>query len=214
MGIDIGTTSIKVSVVSMETRSVICAVTRNTEAIAQLGDVEETRLHSEQDVVKIIEVLDKCLSEINIPQINQVKGIGITGQMHGVMFWSVKTYLPVVGGGVSDETTLQCVVSNTIHSASNLITWEDKRCSQDFVKSLPKPDSHLRLAPGFGCLSTLWLAKNRSNYFQENGYTCAGTVMDYVACLFCGLDRPVMSVQNAASWGYFNTESKTWNTQM
>ena len=31
--------------------------------------------------------------------------------------------------------------------------------------------------------------------------------------MLCGLDSPVTSIQNAASWGYFNTVDKTWNTE-
>lgn len=32
--------------------------------------------------------------------------------------------------------------------------------------------------------------------------------------MLCDLDVPVMSVQLAASWGYFNTQDKSWNTQI
>jgi len=32
--------------------------------------------------------------------------------------------------------------------------------------------------------------------------------------MLCDLDVPVMSVQNSASWGYFNTIKKEWNTEI
>ena len=41
-----------------------------------------------------------------------------------------------------------------------------------------------------------------------------GTIQDLVVAMLCGLDSPVMSVQNAASWGYFNTQTATWNTEL
>lgn len=31
--------------------------------------------------------------------------------------------------------------------------------------------------------------------------------------MVCGLQKPIMSAQNAAGWGYFDTETRTWNTE-
>lgn len=45
-------------------------------------------------------------------------------------------------------------------------------------------------------------------------YNAAGTVQDYVVAMLCGLQRPLMSDHNAASWGYFNAESRSWNSHM
>ncbi|ETE57879.1 hypothetical protein L345_16402, partial [Ophiophagus hannah] len=45
-------------------------------------------------------------------------------------------------------------------------------------------------------------------------YTTAGTIQDYVVAMLCGREKPQMSVQNAASWGYFNTPEKSWNTKL
>lgn len=32
--------------------------------------------------------------------------------------------------------------------------------------------------------------------------------------MLCNLDHPVMSVQNAAGWGYFNTSVAEWNSDI
>lgn len=45
-------------------------------------------------------------------------------------------------------------------------------------------------------------------------FNCAGTVQDFAVSLLCNLTKPIMSVQNAASWGYFNTIKKEWNTEV
>lgn len=45
-------------------------------------------------------------------------------------------------------------------------------------------------------------------------YDTAGTIHDYVVAMLCGLARPLMSDQNAAGWGYFNTRSQSWNLEM
>lgn len=45
-------------------------------------------------------------------------------------------------------------------------------------------------------------------------FTVAGTIQDYVVSMLCGLDSCVMTPQNAASWGFFNTSSNQWNIDM
>ncbi|KAG8590629.1 hypothetical protein GDO81_006819 [Engystomops pustulosus] len=92
---------------------------------------------------------------------------------------------------------------------SRLVTWEDGRCTTDFLSSLPQPRSHINLSSGFGCATIFWYLKNRPEFLQQ--YDAAGTIQDYVVAMLCGLQKPLMSVQNAASWGYFNTRTKTWN---
>lgn len=45
-------------------------------------------------------------------------------------------------------------------------------------------------------------------------YNCAGTVQDFMVAMLANLRKPVMSVQNAASWGYYNTEQSEWNSSL
>ncbi|GAB5580632.1 coiled-coil domain-containing protein 54 [Prionailurus iriomotensis] len=47
-------------------------------------------------------------------------------------------------------------------AVSHLVTWQDGRCSSEFLASLPRPESHLSVASGFGCATIFWLSKNRS----------------------------------------------------
>ena len=44
---------------------------------------------------------------------------------------------------------------------SPLFTWQDSRCDEDFLASLPDPASHLRLATGYGCATIFWLQRNK-----------------------------------------------------
>uniref|UniRef100_A0A8C2C487 Uncharacterized protein n=1 Tax=Cyprinus carpio TaxID=7962 RepID=A0A8C2C487_CYPCA len=57
----------------------------------------------------------------------------------------------------------------------------------DFLSSLPKPDSHLSMATGFGCATIFWYMKHSD----------AGTIQDYVVSMLCNLDKCVMTGQNA-----------------
>ncbi|XP_046695178.1 sedoheptulokinase isoform X2 [Silurus meridionalis] len=98
------------------------------------------------------------------------------------------------------------------HDVSHLITWQDGRCTCDFLSSLPKPESHLNVATGFGCASIFWYTKNSPEFLSK--FSVSGTIQDYVVSMLCGLEVCLMSGQNAASWGYFNTTTNQWNTEI
>lgn len=44
---------------------------------------------------------------------------------------------------------------------SHLITWQDGRCTNSFLASLPQPESHLSVATGFGSATIYWLLHHR-----------------------------------------------------
>lgn len=41
----------------------------------------------EQDVSTIIQALNECLDALPRQQLQRVGGIGVSGQMHGILFW-------------------------------------------------------------------------------------------------------------------------------
>lgn len=92
---------------------------------------------------------------------------------------------------------------------SALYTWQDTRCKPEFLDSLPEPDSHLKCYSGYGCATLLWMLKHKPEKLKH--FEFAATVQDFIVTMLCDLEMPVMSDQNAASWGYFNTEKNEWN---
>ncbi len=56
----------------------------------------------------------------------------------------------------------------TARDTSQLITWQDGRCGSDFLSSLPKPDSHVSVATGFGCATIFWYMSHRSAHIFKN----------------------------------------------
>ncbi|XP_014397422.1 PREDICTED: sedoheptulokinase [Myotis brandtii] len=158
----------------------------------------------EQDVSRIIQALNECLAALPRQQLRQVSGIGVSGQMHGVLFWKTGQGCEWTEGGAAPAFTPRAV--------SHLVTWQDGRCGSEFLASLPRPESHLSVATGFGCATIFWLLKNSPEFLKS--YDAAGTIHDYVVAMLCGLPRPLMSDQNAASWGYFNTQSQSWNVEI
>ena len=63
-------------------------------------------------------------------------------------------------------------------------------------------------------MTYLWLMRHRQQYLAERQFDSAGTVMDLVVSAICNLDSHVTSDQLAASFGYFNVQSGTWNTDV
>lgn len=53
----------------------------------------------EQDVSRIIQALNECLAALPRQQLRKVCGIGVSGQMHGVMFWKTGQGMLGSGGG-------------------------------------------------------------------------------------------------------------------
>ncbi|XP_067120605.1 sedoheptulokinase-like [Centruroides vittatus] len=198
LGIDIGTTTVKVCLINIENGEKCESLSRETKARmpSDLG-----HLGSEQDVHKICTALQFCLSRLPKESLSRVAKIGISGQMHGCVLWKQDSAWKQNHFGRYEVDAVSC-----------LYTWQDARCTSSFLALLPAPESHLRLSTGQGCPTLFWLSKNRPDVLEK--YDRAGTIQDLVVTMLCGLDKPVMSVQNAASWGYFDTISVTWNIEI
>ena len=198
LGVDLGTTTVKVALLDDKTKAVVRVKSRETAASvhSDLGSIG-----NEQDPNRILTALQFCLSGLAKEDLVRVRRVGVSGQMHGVILWKE-------GSGWARNSYGRFETVKT----SQVFTWQDGRCTLDFMAGLPEPRSHLKLATGLGCCTILWLAKNRPELLAE--FDCAATIQDFVVAMLCGLDRPVMSVQNAASWGYFDTVEKKWNTDM
>ncbi|ESO82436.1 hypothetical protein LOTGIDRAFT_134669 [Lottia gigantea] len=193
LGIDLGTTSVKVVVVDVETKSTIAAESQPTEAYLE-SDVGA--LGFEQDVKKIKRVLDTCMSRLGHNFKDKVSRVCFTGQMHGLVLWNSRSDNVSVKGFLESSKT------------SPLYTWQDQRASPQFIKSLPAPISDTQLATGFGCVTYLWLMRKRPEMLN---FDWMGTIMDYFVYGICGLDEPVTTDQLANSFGYFDCESSSWN---
>ncbi|XP_074641143.1 sedoheptulokinase-like [Tubulanus polymorphus] len=195
LGLDLGTTSVKAALVDSVSKKTVHTLSRDTKAAihSDLGS-----LGNEQDPGKIVTALQFCVSGLPKDKLLRVKKIGISGQMHGVVFWKASEGWIQKHSGRYDAD-----------KASQLITWQDSRCTPEFLASLPERRSHLRLATGHGCATIFWLNRNDPGILDR--YDRASTIQDYVVAMLCNLDKPAMSVQTAASWGFFDTVTKSWN---
>ncbi|XP_066289726.1 sedoheptulokinase-like [Branchiostoma lanceolatum] len=199
LGIDLGTTSVKVSLVDMDSSTTVFSTSRETGAT--VGFPTDPR-GDEQDVAKILTCVQDCVEKIPEELVAGVTRIGVTGQMHGVMLWRAR------------EGWRYSPISHRFETGkvSRLYTWQDGRCTPEFLQTIPSPRAHLPVATGNGCATLLWLARHMPEALE--GFDRAGTVMDYLVAMLCGMELPVMSVQNAASWGYFDCGSRLWNREI
>lgn len=193
LGLDLGTTSVKACLIDKESRKIIAKQSKATQA----GE------GAQQDVSKIISALHNCLGRIPKDLLKNVSKIGICGQMHGILFWKHDT------GGYRAQSKGNERYELGKGPISSLYTWQDSRCTPEFLNSLPKPNSHLRIATGYGCATLLWKIKYEPQELLQ--YDRSGSIQDFLVAMLCNLDHPITSVQNAASWGYFNTQDKEWN---
>ncbi len=198
LGVDLGTTTVKVALLDRHSYEIIKTLSRETKANihSDLGS-----LGNEQDPQRILTALQFCVSGLPKEDLIAVKSIGVSGQMHGIVLWKS-------GAGWQRNNYGRFEVD----TVSQLYTWQDGRCTEDFIATLPTPQSHLKLATGLGCVTLFWLQRNQPELLEK--YDCAATIQDFVVAILCGLDKPVMSVHNAASWGFFDTASKKWNSDM
>ncbi|KAJ7997085.1 hypothetical protein DPEC_G00225260 [Dallia pectoralis] len=197
LGIDIGTTSVKVVLLDISSRTVTHSFSTPTKA-----DIVSEEMHANEQLTgQIITTMNECIASLPKDKLKNVSRIGVSGQMHGVVFWKAQTGCDWISGD-------NCQFFRT-RDSSQLITWQDGRCHRDFLSALPKPESHLNVATGFGCATIFWYMRHRPGFLSN--FTVAGTIHDYVVSMLCGLERCAMTVQNAASWGYFNTATNQWN---
>jgi sugar (pentulose or hexulose) kinase len=154
--------------------------------------------YHEQDPLRIrdlcLGLIQKLLSEKKVSG-KEVVGIGITGQMHGVL-----------------------LVNSDLQPQSNLITWRDQRTlASDKSRPINETDHALGtsvherigccLHAGYGGATLHWLSKN--NKLPEG--TIALTIADYVAGCLTGVCAT--EATHAASWGIFNLQKGEWDSE-
>ncbi|XP_057316583.1 sedoheptulokinase-like [Hydractinia symbiolongicarpus] len=200
LGVDIGTTSVKTCLV--EDGHVLGAVKCSHNAKIIEDNRPMSHLFDEQDPLLILKALDDCLEKIPC---HQASSIRICGQMHGVVLWN-----PVNVPKCNTNLTLKCLYQSAITDVSRLITWQDKRCHQDFLKNLPCSPSFCKIATGYGIASLLWLKRNQK---LPDTYTLCGTIMDFVVWLLTQTKYVYMTTHSANSWGYFDVSKACWEVE-
>ncbi len=185
LGLDIGTTT--VSAVVVENGEVLKSLTRaNTSFIEDTTPWEKI-----QDPECIRKIAFGSVDEL-FTQYPDIERIGITGQMHGIV------YLNASG-----------------RSVSPLYIWQDGRgdLPMDNGKSYAKfltESTGYPMATGFGLTTHFY---NLKNGLVPNGAVVFCTIHDYIAMSLCGRTSPVTDASDAASLGLFDVEKGCFDIQ-
>ncbi|OZB94350.1 sedoheptulokinase [Paenibacillus sp. XY044] len=178
-GIDIGTTSISVVLISAASGRVVRVATCANDASIR-GDHSWERLQNPERIMERVRgLLAECREEWA-----DVAAVGISCQMHGILY--------VDGEG---------------QSVSPLFTWQDGRGDEPMQDRGVSYARHLRectgypAASGFGLVTHFHHVKN-GNVPNDAVYLC--TIGDYAAMQLTGAAKPLMDPSNAAGIGLFS----------
>lgn len=180
IGIDIGTSSISSVVYDYEKKK-IESVTISNDSTLPTADSWE-KIQSPERIMKIVE----GVMEDFAARYPDIRGIGVTGQMHGML------YLDAAGEAISP-----------------LYTWQDGRANQLYRKDMTyaaflSEETGYALATGFGLVTHYY---NQVNGLIPDGARQICTIMDYVVMKLSGRKTPLMGYSNGASFGFFDLEN-------
>ncbi len=141
LGIDLGTSSVKVSLLSRgDEPHVVSSQAKDFGSAPKLSfnsinSICQPNEH-EQDVGKIFHCVHFLLSRMPQAQMARVTAIAVTGQMHGVIGW-LGNNLAFNEEAKREKHKLE--TSAASGGCGNLITWLDHRCTKEFLDALPRP---------------------------------------------------------------------------
>lgn len=181
MGIDNGTTSISIVILDMETGELVARETMNHKSFLA-GETPEDKIQDPERIWRFTkEKMDELIRTYGVPE-----GIGLTGQMHGML------YVDGEGRAVSPLYTWQ-------DGNGNRILKDGKSCA-DILKNMVG-----NAAAGYGLTTHFYLQK--TGRIPESAVKMT-TISDYIAMKLCGRKEPVIGMDMAASWGCYELEDR------
>ena len=183
LGLDIGTTTIS-AVVLEDGKNLMHKTYKNDSFIRSANDWE--RIQSPE---YIKETAIGAVREL-IAKHPDVARIGITGQMHGILYLG-KSGKPL----------------------SPLYTWQDGRGNriykdnETYVQHLSRKSGY-KLATGYGLVTHFY---NMKNGFVPKDASKLCTIHDYIGMALSGEESPVTDCTDAASLGFFNVEKRCFD---
>lgn len=176
IGIDIGTTSVCGVLLDVESGKLLDSCTKNSDAFITTGN-EWEKIQSVDKIIAIAkEILDGFITD-------DVKVIGVTGQMHGIV------YTDKDGKAVSP-----------------LYIWQDERGNQPYKDTTYA--KYLNSFTGYGNVTDFY---NRENGIRPQEAVSYCTIHDYFVMQLCGLNEPIIHTSDAASFGCFDIETNKFS---
>jgi len=198
VGIDLGTTTITAILIDL---SIVDNLNHN-RVLRQLSVNNESRIdipnqptYSEWDLDRMIDLAFDLLIYLTdgIPK-REIQGIGVTGQMHGMALLSERHQL-----------------------CSNFIGWQDMRGNEihsdnlTYVQRIQSVAHSTKIGslPSTGYVGTTLFWLSEKDRLPSNSQACFAP--DYLVSQLCQIP-PNTDPTNAASSGFFNIETNSWDT--
>jgi sedoheptulokinase len=181
LGLDIGTTKCAAVIFDVANRRLLDSASTASKA----GVPSPVEGGDEQNPERIFATLFKLVRELSPELRAKVGGVGVCGQMHGVL------------------------LRGESGSVSNLISWRDRRALADgsLAEFKDRPGC-AELKSGFGFTTLAWLSAKGA---LESKWRSACAIHDHLVAELCALAKPVTDSVDAASWGLFDVFSDTWD---
>lgn len=182
LGIDIGTTTVTALVLNTEKSEILKACTLKNDSF-----IEGRAFEKLQNPNLIIETVKSAVE--NVTDSITIDAIGITGQMHGILYL--------------DKENKPC---------SPLMIWQDERGNEIYKDGLSyaeylTKETGIKAASGFGLTTHFYNLINDET--PENAVMLC-TIHDYLASLLTGT-KPVTHSSDAASLGFYNLKENTFD---
>jgi len=179
IGIDIGTSSVSGVAYNYENNKIESVTRENDSTLSSSESWEKI-----QDPRRIMDIVSGILDDFS-SRYSDIKGIGITGQMHGILY-----------------------VNQEGDSVSPLYTWQDGRGNQLYLggetyASFLSESTGYVVASGFGLVTHFF---NSMNDLVPTNANKICTIMDYVVMKLSSRRTPLTDYSNGASLGLFDLE--------
>lgn len=184
IGIDIGTTSICGIIYDFLNQKTASVIIENESRLASANTWEKIQ-DPEWTITAVIKIIRAFESEYQ-----DIKGIGITGQMHGILY-----------------------VDNNGNAVSPLYTWQDNRGNQPFQNDSTYAEflshhSGYPLSTGYGLVTHFY---NLKNAIVPKDAVKLCSIMDYAVMKLTGTKAPLTDYTNAAGLGFFNVKENKFD---
>lgn len=184
IALDIGTTKICAIAVDAHSGQVLEVLSEDNAFLPSLKTWEKI-----QDANAMRDKAERLCNRL-IEKYAPIYGIGITGQMHGIL------YLNAQGEAISPLYTWQ--------DESGLLPYKDGLSYVEYITRL----SGYPMASGYG-LTTLFYHMRNRQLPQKACSFC--TIQDYVAMCLTGRTTPLVHITNAAGFGLFYLDTGTFD---
>jgi len=186
IGIDIGTSTICGVIYNLVNKEIEIVSRQNDAAIRTDNEWENL-----QDPDRIFRIAEDILKYF-LHKYSDIKGIGITGQMHGILY--------------TDKSG---------NALGKLINWQDGRGNRIFKENLSyaeylSKETGYQVSSGFGLVTHFYNLKNELIPAKSNKIC---TIMDYLIMKLSGNSNPLIDTTNAASLGFLDLNSAKFDLE-